>query len=397
VDGTVRPYLYATFVSNPALLDATDRILGLVSGTDVSRLGTLALLFLVWTSVSLVSSVEDQLNVLFGARASRSLLRQLTDYTTLLVISPILLVVATTVSAAAQSSAFVAFLRGVSGLGALVDVAMGLAPVVVIGLALFAMYVILPNVRIRPVSALLGAAVAALLWQGALVIYVRSQMGVASYSVLYSGLAAVPIFLVWTYVSWIVVLVGAQLAASHHGERAERQRFRMRSADPALREVLAVALGAVVTRDFLAGGPRRDAAALADLVEVPPPLVEEVLADLERAGLVARAVFGSQGAWLPGGDVDRIRVDDLRQAVRRDPAADEARAEVAGELGPGLEPLLRAVAEAGLGPAGRATLRELAARLEEGSPPLPGPAEDDAPPAIGLGDAEDPKEPGLPH
>jgi membrane protein len=396
VEGAVRPYLRGTFEGNPALLGAIERILGFVEQTDVSRLGTLALLFLVYTSVSLLSGVEEQLNVLFGARSSRSLLRQLTDYTTLLVIAPILLVVATAVSAAAQSSDLVAFLRGLSGLGLLVDLAVGLAPVAFIGVALFALYVILPNVRIRPVSALLGAGVAALLWQGALVLHVRSQVGVASYNALYSGLAAIPIFLVWSYVSWLVVLVGAQLAASHHGERVARQRFRMRRTDPALREVLAVALGAVITRDFLEGGPRRGAAALAELVEVPPQLVEEVLDALARAGLVVRAVVGLEGTYVPGGDVDRIRADDLRQALRRDPAADEVRAAVAGALGDGLAPVLRAVGD-GRGALGGLTLRELAERVGE-PPDVAAAAADDAPGQVGtVADPEDPKEPGLPH
>jgi membrane protein len=394
VEGTMRPYLRATFEGNPALLGATERILGFVEATDVSRLGTLALLFLVYTSVALLSGVEEQLNVLFGARSNRSALRQLTDYTTLLVITPILLVAATTLSAAAQSSDFVALLRGVSGLGGLIDLALRFGPVVVIALALFAVYVILPNVRIRAVSALLGAAVAALLWQGALVLYVRSQMGVASYSALYAGLAAVPIFLVWTYVSWLVVLVGAQLAASHHNERVLRQRFRMRRTDPALREVLAVALGAIVTRDFLASGPRRDVAALAELVQVPPQLVEEVLDALARAGLVVRAMVGAEGTYVPGGDVDRIRADDLRQAIRRDPAADEVRDGVAAALGPAIDPVLRTVAD-GRTRLGALTLRELADRLgapELGEAPTNGGGADARHPA----DPADPKDPGVP-
>ena len=84
IDDTVRPYLVETFAANPALLEAMERILRFVDQTDVSRLGTLALVFLLYTSVALISSVEEALNDVFGAKSQRILLRQLTDYTTLL-------------------------------------------------------------------------------------------------------------------------------------------------------------------------------------------------------------------------------------------------------------------------------------------------------------------------
>jgi membrane protein len=399
IDGTVRPYLQETFAPNPALHGAIERMLQFVDQTDVSRLGTAAVAFLLYTSVTLISSVEEALNDVFGAKAKRSFLRQLTDYTTLLVTAPILLVLATTVSTAAQSSRFVSFLRETLALGPVIDFLVGATPVIAVGVALFAILVILPNVRIRASSALLGAAVAALLWEGALVLHVKSQLGVARYNALYSGLAAVPIFLVWTYVSWVVVLVGAQLAASHQNEQAVRQRFRLRHADQALREMVAVALGAVIARDFLDGGPRRSAASLAELLEVPSQLVDDVLDALVRSGLVMRAVSGREIAYLPGGDVDRILADDLRDALRRDPDAGEIRSAVGRELGPELQRLLREVEAGRTRREGGLTLRDLAASLGHGAVPrAPRRTAPPAPPQRGGngGDVLDPKQPDLP-
>jgi membrane protein len=401
VGGTVRPYLHHTFSANPALGAALDRTLDFVDRTDVSRLGTLAILFLLYTSVSLIASVEEALNDVFGATSRRALLRQLTDYTTLLVTAPILMVVATSLSAAAQSSRFVGFLRDTLDLGTVIDFVVGVTPTVAIGLAFFAIYFILPNVRVRIRSALLGAAVAAVLWQAALITHVQLQMGVANYNALYSGLAAIPIFLVWTYVSWTVVLVGAQLAASHQNESAVRQAFRTRDADQALTEAAAVAIGALVTRDFLEGAPRRSAPALADALELPPPIVERVLEALTRAGLLLPALCDREVTYVPGGDVDRLRADDLRQAVRRSPGGDELREQLLRRLGPGMEPLLREVIRdrhelADL------TLRGLAAsaggveRPAPRGPRPPGTAPGAAPGNGHAAEAIDPKQPGVP-
>ncbi|MGC3999420.1 MAG: YhjD/YihY/BrkB family envelope integrity protein [Anaeromyxobacter sp.] len=394
IQGTVRPWLDDTFGANPSLHQALLRILEFVEKTNVSSLGAVGLLALVYTSVSLVSSVEAALNTAFGARATRPPLRQLTDYVTLLVTTPLLLFVAATLSTAAQSSWLVVFLRDQLQLGRVIDLALGLTPIVVVGLALFAMYVILPNVQIRPRSALLGAAVAALGWEGTLILHVQLQMGVARYNALYSVLGALPIFLVWTYVSWLVVLAGAELAASHQNEPLMRERLRGKQADQALRETLAVAAVARVTCDFLAGGPRRTTAELAEALEVPALVVEDILDALVRAGVLVRVVAGAGIAFLPGRDPGDLRAADVREALRRDPRADPVRAGVERQLGPELQALLAAFEEERRRSPLNLTLRELAARVP-GAPAAPTGPRPPAPDADGT-QVLDPKQPEVP-
>ena len=371
IEGTVRPYLRATFGGNPSLLGSLERILQFVNGTSVSTLGVVGLLILVYTCVSLLSSVEDALNEIWGATTKRSFMRQVTDYVTLLVTAPLLVAAAAAVATAAQSSSVVLFLREQLNLGALIDFGLHFASLAVVAVAFFAVYAILPNVRTRPSSAALGAAVAAVLWQGALVLYVRFQVGVASYNALYSVLSAIPIFLVWTYVSWLVLLVGAQVAASHQNERVARQRFRARRADQALRETLAVVAAAHVARDFLFGRPPRTAAAVAELLQVPALTMEDILQALARSGVLAQTVSGREVRYLPARDLDTIRVGDLRDALRRDVRADELRAEVERRVEPGLLRVLQAAEEETHRSPQNATLRELAAMATRGDAGAP--------------------------
>jgi membrane protein len=396
VDGTVRPWLEASFGANPALLQAIEHILAFVDGTDVSKLGALGLLTLVYTSVSLVSNVELALNQIWGAKSSRPFLRQVTDYVTLLVTTPLLVLVATTATTAAQSSSIVAFVRDALHLDVVIDLALRLAPVTVVFVALFAIYVILPNVRSRAASAAVGAAVAAVLWQGALVLHVQLQRGVANYNALYSVLGALPIFLVWTYVSWLVVLCGAELAASHQNERVLRQSFLARRADQSTKETLAVSCATHIARDFLLALPPRTTSAIAALMDVPPPLVDEVLDALARSGVVARTLAGHEVRWLPARDPGVIRANDVREAIRRDPRADELRLGVERRLGPEVASVLAGLDEEVRRSPLNPTLRELALRArargeEDGArrgPP--------GPPATGAGVA-DPKQPDVPR
>ena len=374
IDGTVRPYLQQTFGGNPALLDSIERILVFVDHTDVSRLGVLGLVVLAYTSVSLLSSVEDTLNEIWGARTARSFMRRVTDYITLLVTTPLLVATAGAALTTAESSRVVLFVREALGLGGLIDLILRFASLAVVGVAFFAVYEILPNARVRPLSAAVGAAVAAVLWQIALVLYVRFQVGVSGYSALYSVMAAIPIFLVWTYVSWVVVLAGAQVAASHQNERLVRQRFRARQTDQALRETLAVVIAAHVARDFLSGSPPRDAASLASLADVPALTVEETLDALVRAGLLARTTNGEAAGFLPARDLDGIRAQDLRDALRRDALAEGVRAELDRHLGPELHRVLEATEAERRSSPQNVTLRELAGMLGPAPASAPAPS-----------------------
>jgi membrane protein len=397
IESTVRPYVVETFARNGPLYDAIDRILRFVDQTDVSRLGAVGIAALVYTSVTMVASIEVALNHVFGARSRRPLLRQITDYVTLLVTTPILLLAATTVSAAAQNSSVVTFLRDTRGLGSIIETLLGLTSTVVVGVALFAMYQILPNVRIRPLSALVGATASAVLWQGALLLQIQLQVGVARYSAVYSVLAAIPLFFVWTYASWVIVLVGAQLAASHQNEQLVRQRLRGAKADPALQEALAVAAGARIAHAFLAGGPRPTATELAATLEVPPVVLEDILDALVRAGLVVRAVLEGEVGYVPGRDIDATRVADLIDALRRDPRADLIRDPVERQLGVELQRVLREMQDALRSAPANVTLRELARALpDDVRAPLPPRAREEAPAAGGAADALEAKQPDVP-
>ncbi len=129
VQSTIRPYVDETFAANQALYDAIDHILRFVDQTDVSKLGTLGVVALAYAAVTLVANVEVALNAIFGAKARRPIVRQVTDYVTLLVTAPLLLLSATTLSAAAQSSSAVTFLRDRLKLGPVIDFGLGLGSI----------------------------------------------------------------------------------------------------------------------------------------------------------------------------------------------------------------------------------------------------------------------------
>jgi membrane protein len=340
VEGTLRPYLHSTFGGNPTLSRAIDQVLTFVEATDVSRLSAVGLLLLVYSGISLLATIESALNDIWGASRPRPLMRRVTEYTTLLVITPLLMLVAVTLGTAAQSSGVMLWAREHLALDVVMNVLLRLTSLALACVALIALFLILPNTRVRISSAVLGGVVGGLLWQGTLVLHVKLQVGVASYNALYSGFGALPIFLVWLDASWLVVLLGAQIAATHQHERALAQEVRARHVDEAFRETLAAAIAADVTRRFLDGGPPPTPAGLATALEAPPPTVEQVAEALVKGGVLARAAGAASDrdfGYLPARDVDRLTLLDVREAVRANPAAAPLRAALNQKVGRRLE------------------------------------------------------------
>jgi membrane protein len=365
------PYLRETFAGNPTLLQAIEQLMSLVDHTSVSGLSVVGVLILVYTSISMLSTVETALNDIWDAKSARSIVRKVTDYTTILVIGPLLALVAVTFNAATQSSAIVAFLQRSQLLADVAAFTLRLTSVFVSCVALVALYVIMPNVRVRLSSALLGGVGAGLAWQVLLYAHVNFQVGVAKYNAIYSGFTAIPIFLVWLYVSWVIVLVGAQLAASHQYEARLRQTVSARHVDQELREALAVALAAAVGERFVEGRPPATATALAAALDVPAPAVQHVLDALVRVGVLVRVSQNGEPGYGPGRDLDAIRLVDVEDAVRLDPDARPLKSTLEQAVGPGLSAVLRARHEHAATSSGGMTLRELAAQSELRVEPAP--------------------------
>lgn len=360
MDQALRPYVKETFAGNPTLLTAIEQVLSFVERTNVSGLSVVGILLLAYTSVTMLSTVETALNDIWDVRSARPLIRKVTDYTTLMVFGPLLVVAAIAFSAAAQSSTVVAFLHRSMLLGGILDFFLGLSSFVFVCVALVVLYVIMPNVRTRLSSALVGGVTAGLLWQGLLLLHVKFQVGVANYNALYASFAAIPIFLVWLYLSWTIVLLGAQLAASIQYEKRMQQAVRSRHVDQELKENLVIVLAAAVSRRFLEGRPPPTAGALAAALGVPQPAVDVALEALVDAGILVRVVEEGEIGYDPGRDVDAVRMVDVEDAVRVDPEAQPIKSALESTIGPSLTTLLRSRHEVAPTDSGSLTLRQLA-------------------------------------
>jgi membrane protein len=377
IEGTVQPYLRATFGENPRLLSAIEQVLRFVDQTHVSGLGVFGALLLLYTGINLLATIESALNQIWGAKGPRTFGRRVTDYTTMLVVTPLLAFTAVTLAAAAGSSNVVGFLRRTLSLGPLIDVALKLSSLAVGCVMMISLFLLMPNARTRIRSVLVGGLAGGVLWQLVLYLYVKLQSGVAGYNALYASFAAFPIFLVWLYSAWMAVLVGAQMGAVDQHVRRVRFELLGGRLDDTLKETLAVGVVAEVTRRFLAGGPALSEAALAKRLHVDPLGIREPLDALVGAGLLIRVAGDRDGpGYSPAREPDQVRISDVSDAVRHDPRLNELRRSVEAGLHPRVAQVLRDQREAAARADSNVTLRELASAIEESLGNGPAPADE---------------------
>lgn len=320
VEESIRPYVLQAMSGNAPLRSALEHILDFVANTGVTSLGLVGLLTLLYAATRLLHNIEIAFNEVWEVSRARSTLEQMRDYLALIVITPICLMGAAALTTLGQALPMLRSAGDALGVSAVLEPVIGvLGPLTVLFLGLGALYMVMPNTRVRPLSAVLGAVVAGVGWFGLMVAHVRFQIGVARFNALYSSFGAVPIFLAWLQLSWVVILAGARAAATHQRTRRLAQHERLPHADQALREQVCLAAILRMTRAFQAGAQPVTIDQLCAELDVPEVSLTDWLSLLVRAGALARSEVDGSVAFVLAIAPERIHLKDILDALRHDP------------------------------------------------------------------------------
>ncbi|MFP5450690.1 MAG: YhjD/YihY/BrkB family envelope integrity protein [Thermoleophilia bacterium] len=278
------------------------RLIHNASGTAIGGVG---FVFLVVSAVSLMANVEQAFNHTFHAPRQRSLALRFGIYWCLLTLGPILLALSIVASALVQSTA------ALEWMGPARRVLLFLAPFVVTWTAFTLLYVIVPATYVKRRAAVLGALVAGTGWEIAKLVYTAVSAQSVRQNAIYGSLSAIPIFLVWVYLSWIILLFGARLAwaAQSMGEGLDESAAKT----PAGRELVHARVMLAIARAFHLGHPPPRIRDIAVKTATTEAVVRPALTTLASAGLV-REVAG--GGWLPARPLDQLTLNDVHRATR---------------------------------------------------------------------------------
>jgi membrane protein len=297
--------------------EAIERVLGWVDGADLRALGAMGIgLFIVSTVLSL-RHAEAALNHIWGIQTERTWMRRFSNYLAVLVVAPLLIGVALSLAATMRSAPLFRHILERPVLAEANGLLLGALPAVFLVLGFTFVYWRLPNTRVHLSSALLGGAVAAVLFIWAQNAYVGFNVGAARFSALFVGFAWLPLMIVWIYISWSIILLGAELSFAHQNLARYRREARAQAPGSAEREALGIRIAVETARNFRDGAAPVTAEALADRFDVSIRAVHDVAHHLEGAGIVTRAAAREgEDAFQLGRVAQAVSIADVLTAVR---------------------------------------------------------------------------------
>lgn len=297
----------------PRAAELSQQIVGFVDNVSGSALASISIAVLLYSALSMAQKVEGSFNFVWRVDHPRSFARRFSEYLSVILIGPLVVSVALGFTATLASTTAMSRLREIGVISTWIEALSAVAPYALVIVLFTFLYVFVPNTRVRLVPATIGGLFAGVLWAGGGSLFTTFVVSVSRTEAIYAGFAIVIVAMIWLYLSWLILLLGAQLAFYIQNPDYLPLGPRAPSTSNATRERLALSAMLLVGRDFEKPGHGWRIESLAARIRVPRHLLEPIATALMDAGLLTRT---SEHRLFPARDLRRIEVADILAAVR---------------------------------------------------------------------------------
>ncbi len=291
-------------------------VLGFVENMKVGVLGSVGLALLLYTVVSLLQKVENSFNYVWHAKSTRSLSRRFSDYLSVILVGPVLVFSAIGMTASMMNSAVVQHILSIEPFGSLVVLLSKLMPFILVILAFSFVYMFVPNTKVRFTSALMGAAVGGTLWQTTGLVFAEFAASSTKYAAIYSGFAILILFMIWLYLSWLILLLGSQVAYYHQYPEQIRLSNQRLPLSGRFREQMGLLVMYWIAHRFVHDGKPLSVDGLSHQLQMPGDRVGEILQLLQDRGLLLES-GNEPPEYLLVHDPAGLHVADLLAQMRQ--------------------------------------------------------------------------------
>jgi membrane protein len=292
------------------------KLLDEAKGGVVAGIGVV---FLFWAIIKLLSNIENSFNDIWGVKVPRSIGRRFSDYLSLVLICPILLVISSGLTVVVSSKILeviegYAFFRF---LGPIVKLLLKLLPYCTVWIVFTFVFIFMPNTKVRFKSGLIAGIVAGTIFQVVQWAYIKFQIGAARYGAIYGSFAALPLFLLWLQISWLVVLFGAELSFAHQNVETYEFEPDCLSASYSFKKLISLLMAHLLIKNFSEGKNPLNSSEISHALEIPIRLVRLLLFELVEAGVLSevRVGDGRDVAYQPAVDVSKLTVEYVSSAL----------------------------------------------------------------------------------
>lgn len=244
----------------------------------------IGIIFLFWAAMSLIGTIEASFNSIWQVKKGRSVLRKITDYFSMLLILPVLIISSSGLSIFLSTKmADITMLQFASPF---IRQLLSFTPYVLTWITFTCIYIFLPNTKVKIKNALLSGIVTGTAFQLFQFVYIHGQIGVSKYDAIYGSFAALPLLLLWLQLSWLIVLFGAELAFA--GQNIENYAFENDSRRISRRynDYLILIIASIIVKRFEKGETPYSAEDISKESRIPIRLTRQILNLLTEANLI---------------------------------------------------------------------------------------------------------------
>lgn len=261
---------------------------------------------LFWSVIQVLNNIEASFNDIWQIRKARSPMRKFSDYLAIMILGPIAIGLSGSMMVKIQSTA-----QEIELFKPLIVIMLKAIPYVSMWLLFTIVYIVMPNTKVKFKYALVAgvfAGTVAVIFQ---MLYQDLQIGVFRFKTFYGYIAAIPLFMLWLQVTWLIVLMGAEISFAYQNiESYEFEEDALNLSDNNKR-ILTLLIAYHVIKNFEDGGDPWNSDMLSHELGIPIRLVNELLFELVNAGILAELASDNQKdrSYQPSVDINRITVE----------------------------------------------------------------------------------------
>lgn len=297
-------------------LDISSNIIGFVENMKVGVLGTLGMAMLFYTVVALMQKIESAFNYIWHISKPRSFSQRFSDYLSVLMIGPVLVIAAIGVTGTMLNMEAVQWLGAFEPFGTLIEIITRLLPYLLIIGAFTFIYVFIPNTKVNFKAAFIGAIISGVLWETLGWGFASFVISSTKYMAIYSAFASLIFFLIWLYLGWLVLLIGSSIAFYIQNPDYLNLNTKNIQLSYKMKEHVALLIMSHMADQFYNFNNACTAKEFASYLNMPVRIVETVLNTLEQQ-VVIKQSNDKTPVYLPAKPLEEMPIQQILDAIQQ--------------------------------------------------------------------------------
>jgi len=286
-----------------------------LENTKGGLIAGIGIVVLLWTVMKVFSNIEESFNAIWQVHKARTWPRKISDYLTMMLVAPILLILSTSANVfiATQITRITQEVSLLGYISPLIFFLIKLIPYVLFWLVLTVIYMVMPNTKVSFKSAFVAGVISGTIFVFTQWAYIYFQVGVSKYNAIYGSFAALPLFLIWLQTSWLIVLFGAEVSFAVQNVQKYEFDPDIQNISQFSRKVLTLMVARLVIKRFVAGEIPYTSKDISQQLQIPIRLVRDIIHSLVDSGIFSEVstMHDKEKAYQPGRDVNAISVSYL--------------------------------------------------------------------------------------